>query len=290
MDKKGKEVPEASAALPADIGQKKGQNEAEPSEVAEEGKMEQRIEKLLDKLRAERSSTRITNASFERGRPKLTPTEDMRFDPANLYSRFSIDQLYAIKPRAVSNNMATTEDMARIFAAIEGAGVPTEQVSTVIVKAVIYCKSTSSSQFLDPTGTFEYRGGAIMADSVLAIMKRDANTLRRVCRLYAPIVWNHMLLHNDPPSDWQAMGFQHGERFAAFDFFDYVENQAAIQPTEGLIRRPTPAEKIAHATHKRIALDAANRNAHLMSVETEITGGVLGPEIVRNFKNSSNSR
>nr|AXL97641.1 Coat protein [Potato virus H] len=288
-DKKGKAMDVATPSAP--VPKPPVFRGSAPSVVeSEEATMEERIQKLLDALRAQRNSSRISNASFEIGRPNLQPTEDMRYDPMNIYSRPSIDMLYKLRPRAVSNNVATPEDMARVTVAIEGLGVPTEHVSSVIIQAVIYCKSTSSSVYLDPRGTFEYPGGAITADSVLAIMKRDANTLRRVCRLYAPVVWNHMLVCDDPPSDWQAMGFQRDERFAAFDFFDYVENSACIQPLEGLIRLPTPQEKIAHETHKSIALDRANRNLTYSNTGVEITGGRIGPEIVRNHNNANNKR
>lgn len=288
-DKKGKSMDVATSSIPTPKPQAAPTGGAQETGSSEQF-MESRIMKLLETLRAERSSSRITNASFEIGRPNLQPTEDMRYDPGNIYSRPSIDMLYKLKPRAVSNNIATPEDMARVTVAIEGLGVPTEFVSMIIIQAVIYCKSTSSSVFLDPRGTFEYPGGAITADSVLAVMKRDANTLRRVCRLYAPIVWNHMLVHDDPPSDWQAMGFQKNERFAAFDFFDYVENPAAIQPLEGLIRLPTPQEKIAHDTHKDIALRKANRNETYANTSVEITGGRLGPELIRDHNNANNKR
>lgn len=288
-DKKGKSIDVSTSNVPTPKPQATPVGDAQNVSNTEQF-MESRVLKLLETLRAERSSSRITNASFEIGRPNLQPTEDMRYDPGNIYSRPSIDMLYKLKPRAVSNNLATPEDMARVTVAIEGLGVPTEFVSTVIIQAVIYCKSTSSSVFLDPRGTFEYPGGAITADSVLAVMKRDANTLRRVCRLYAPIVWNHMLVHDDPPSDWQAMGFQKNERFAAFDFFDYVENAAAIQPLEGLIRHPTAQEKIAHDAHKDIALRRANRNETYANTSVEITGGRLGPELVRDHNNANNKR
>ncbi|URG39503.1 CP [Hippeastrum latent virus] len=252
-------------------------------EELEVDQLEERMNKLREFLMKQQRAVQITNPSFELGRPKLQMLDSVRSDPTNLYNKPTIDQLCRIRPKSISNNMATSQDMAAITVAIESLGVPSEKVQTVIIQAVAYCKDASSSAYLDPQGTFEWDGGAIMADAVLAILKRDAGTLRRVCRLYAPVTWNHMLAHNAPPSDWAAMGFQYTERFAAFDCFDYVENQAAVQPFEGLIRRPTPAEKLAHNTHKRIALDRANRNERFSNLEAEITGGLLGPEIERSY-------
>nr|AAY53918.2 coat protein [Potato virus P] len=253
----------------------------------EQSLLERRLSTLIERLNSERHNSNLQNVAFEIGRPNLEPVPEMRRNPANPYGRFSIDELFKMKVRSVSNNMANTEQMAKIVSAISGLGVPTEQVTSVILKTVIMCASVSSSVFLDPDGSIEYEGGAVPIDAIIAIMKNVG--LRKVCRLYAPVVWNSMLVRNQPPSDWQAMGFPFNARFAAFDTFDYVTNPAAIQPIEGLIRRPTPEECIAHNAHKRMALDKANRNERFANLETEYTGGLQGAEIVRNHRNANNA-
>nr|UZP17027.1 ORF4 [Blueberry scorch virus] len=254
---------------------------------APESQLEQRLMNLIEMLNGRRHNSSLKNVAFEIGRPALEPVPTMRRNPANPYGRFSIDELYKMDVQVVSNNMATTEQMAKISSAIAGLGVPTEQVADVILKMVVMCASVSSSVYLDPDGSIEFDGGAVPVDSIAAIMKKEAG-LRKVCRLYAPVVWNLMLVKNQPPSDWQAMGYPKEARFAAFDTFDYVTNEAAIQPVEGLIRGPTPAECIAHNAHKRLALDRSNRNEKYGSLETEYTGGLQGAEIVRNHRNAGN--
>nr|QKY12191.1 coat protein [Hop latent virus] len=258
------------------------------SDDDEEEIVELRLSKLREFLARRRAAIRVTNAGLETGRPALKPTPDMLPDPTNPYNKPSLDALLMIKPRVVSNNMATSEDMMKICVDLEGLGVPTEHVQSVILQAVFYCKDSSSSPYVDPRGSFEWRGGAISADSVLAIIKKDAETLRRVCRLYAPLTWNYMLLHNNPPSDWSEMGFQREDRFAAFDCLDYVENAAAVQPLEGLIRVPTAREKIANKTHKDLALRRANRNQLFGNLDVEITGGKNRPELQRDYSKSNN--
>nr|QVX32686.1 coat protein [Potato virus M] len=257
------------------------------ADVDGEMSLERRLDSLREFLRERRGAIRVTNPGLETGRPRLQLAENMRPDPTNPYNRPSIEALSRIKPIAISNNMATSEDMMRIYVNLEGLGVPTEHVQQVVIQAVLFCKDASSSVFLDPRGSFEWPRGAITADAVLAVLKKDAETLRRVCRLYAPVTWNHMLTHNAPPADWAAMGFQYEDRFAAFDCFDYVENTAAVQPLEGLIRRPTPREKIAHNTHKDIALRGANRNQVFSSLNAEVTGGMNGPELTRDYGKSN---
>nr|WRQ95788.1 5' extended coat protein [Kalanchoe latent virus] len=249
--------------------------------------LEDRLTKLIETLNKDMHNSNLKNIAFEIGRPVLEPTAQMKRNPANPYGRFSIDELFKMKIDVVSNNMATTEQMAKITADIAGLGVPSEQVAEVILKMVIMCASVSSSAFLDPDGSIEFGSGAVPVDSIAAIMKKHAG-LRKVCRLYAPIVWNSMLVRNQPPSDWQAMGFPFNARFAAFDTFDYVTNTAAIQPVEGIIRRPTSEEVIAHNAHKRLALDRANRNDRFGNLETEYTGGIQGAEITRNHRNANN--
>nr|QWT83635.1 coat protein [Potato virus S] len=268
----------------AEVGRDVPDQEPEPNE---EAKLEQRLIKLIELMASKRHNSTLSNISFEIGRPSLAPTPEMRRNPENPYSRFSIDELFKMEIRSVSNNMANTEQMAQITADIAGLGVPTEHVAGVILKVVIMCASVSSSVYLDPAGTVEFPTGAVPLDSIVAIMKNRAG-LRKVCRLYAPVVWNYMLVQNRPPSDWQAMGFQWSARFAAFDTFDYVTNGAAIQPVEGLIRRPTPEETIAHNAHKSMAIDKSNRNERLANTNVEYTGGMLGAEIVRNHRNAIN--
>nr|AUF71594.1 coat protein [Red clover carlavirus A] len=251
--------------------------------------MQQRLTTLEGLLREDRSGLQITNASFETGRPPLQPTEDMRGDPQNIYNRPSTDFLWELKPKPVSNNMANSEEMSKIKVRLEGLGVPTEYVYSVILQLVFKCASTSSSSYQDPQGTFEFPGGAIMADDVVGTVQEIAG-LRRVCRLYAPVTWNYMHLHNKPPSDWAALGFQSSTRYAAFDCFDYVENEAAIKPSGGISPRPSRAEYVAYNTYKRLALDQANNNDTYANNDSAITGGRMGPEITRNFNNANNKK
>nr|QTW49401.1 coat protein [Soybean carlavirus 1] len=256
---------------------------------AEMEEMQLRLNKLEGILRKERSGLQITNASFETGRPPLKPTDDMKGDPQNVYNRPSTDFLWGIKPKPVSNNMANSEEMSKIKVRLEGLGVPTEHVYSVILQLVFKCASTSSSSYQDPQGTFEFPGGAIMADDVVGTVQEIAG-LRRVCRLYAPVTWNYMHLHNKPPSDWAALGFQANTKYAAFDCFDYVENEAAIKPSGGISPRPSRAEYVAYNTYKTLALDKANNNDTYANTSSEITGGRMGPEITRNFNNANNKK
>lgn len=267
------------------VRQQRRENEQANPDAVVEG----RLTSLKEALRRERSAVEVTNACLEIGRPNLQPAPDMRGDPSNPFNRPSTDILWNLKPRLISNNMATAEEITRIAVKLEGLGIPTEHVTNVIIQFVCYCASASSSSFQDPRGTFEFPGGAIMADDVLGTIKEIAG-VRRVCRLYAPIAWNYMHLHSKPPSDWAAMGFNYNTRYAAFDFFDYVENEAAVKPVGGIVPRPTRAEYVAYNTYQRLALDRANNNDTYGNFDAAITGGRMGPEIERNFNNANNKK
>ncbi|AKZ66618.1 coat protein [Atractylodes mottle virus] len=264
-------------------------NERPPvTENEEDLQMISRLGRLADMLRHERSAIVVTNAALETGRPTLQPAENMRGDPTNIYSRVSTELLWRIKPKRVSNNIATAEEMIRIQIALEGHGIPTENVAEVILQMALICANTSSSSFQDPQGTIEWEGGGtIIVDDVVGTIN-EISTLRKVCRLYAAIVWNHMHIHHSPPADWAALGFHHSTRFAAFDFFDYVENNASIKPAGGVVPRPTRAEYDAYFTYKHLALNKANVNDTFANFDAQITGGRQGPAISTNFNNANN--
>ncbi|UXX34125.1 coat protein [Stevia carlavirus 1] len=282
-------LPEQQAAAPPPNNEQRAERPQVRSGNADDRIILERLQALTDLLRRERSAVPVTNASFETGRPPLRPTEDMRGDVTNMYNLPSTDLRWSIKPKKVSNNMASSEEMVRIKVALEGLGVPTEEVTSIIIQMCVYCANTSSSEFQDPQGTFEWKGGAIMIDDVIGTVAK-LTKLRRVCRLYAPETWNYMHIHRSPPADWAALGFKDETKYAAFDCFDYVQNPAAVQPLGGVTPKPTPAEHVAYQTYKQMALDKAGAERTYANVDASITGGRHGPETIRNHNNANNKR
>nr|QTG11323.1 coat protein [Cowpea mild mottle virus] len=248
-----------------------------------DAELQKRLDDLRAFLRKTQSASEITNPGFELGRPALKESTFNSDKHTHIYGKWSIDQLSRIVPKKISNNMATAEEMAKVQITLEGLGVPTEHVAEVLLQVAIYCKDVSSSSFMDSSGTFDWKGGSILSDSVIAALRKDDNTLRRVCRLYAPITWNFKLTHKAPPSDWAAMGCKYSDRFAALDCFEYGKNRAAFQPAEGLIRRATPSDKLVHNSCKRLALASSHRDYRYDNLQKEVTGGSLGLEMYGNF-------
>lgn len=265
-------------------------NSIKPDEVDFEGPSDEDLERRMDRLREfllrSQSSKQYTNIGMEMGRPKLRPMEQLVPDLTNIFTKPTVDSLLSKRWRPESGAVATAEELIEISAKLQGLGVPQDEIANVIWDISMYCASSSTSEYMDPSGVIEFRsGGSIMRDAVVAVI-REHSTLRKVCRAYAPITWNRMILTENPPSNWQAKGFAKNTRYAAWDCFDYIQNPACQQPAEGLIRLPTEDEKIAHATHKQIALDRNARNERFANNSTEITGGKYGCRKSRKWRES----
>ncbi|QVY47454.1 coat protein [Agapanthus carlavirus B] len=241
----------------------------------DDNKLEERFAKLKEALLRDMRNRSIQNVSSEIGRPKLQPMDSVRPDTSNPLTMPTVDLLLTMGWRAVSTAVATTEEIFQIATKLQALGVPMEHVTRVLWDISVYCASAGSSDKMDPSGVIEFRGGSIMRDSVVATIKQYT-TLRKLCRAYAPIVWNHMLVNEQPPANWQAKGFTENTKYAAFDFFDYVKNPASIKPLEGLIRSPTQEEEIANATHRQLAIDRNSRNDRYANNCIEVTGGLYG--------------
>lgn len=214
-------------------------------------------------------------------RPHLA--DNVKPDTSNLFARPNMELLKDMGWSEESNAMATGTQMAKIEADVQALGVPKENMAWAMWAVARYCASASSSSKMDPQGSDGALVGNVSRDAIVATIKKHT-TLRRVCRLYAPVIWQYMIVTDKPPEDWQAKQFRWEDRFAAFDFFDYVENAAAIQPLEGLLRHPTKEEKIANATHKRIKIDRDQTSGRYANLDTEITGGKFGCGVNRKWR------
>nr|QED44828.1 CP [Garlic yellow virus]QED44833.1 CP [Garlic yellow virus] len=248
-------------------------------------KYESRFNKLKESCFRELSGVSISNSGWETGRPKAVIADNLKGDSANIFTRPSIDALLVRNAVPESNNMATAEELARISAKVQALGAPEEHLAEVFWDVAKYCATSGSSPAVNPQGTIQLGGRTITRDMVFAVIK-EYSTLRRVCRSYAPITWNNMLLNDQPPANWDAKGFTEETKFAAFDVFDAVTNKAAIQPLEGLIRHPTQAERIAYATHKKLALERSSQNSRFANTSAEVTGGLFGCSPKNNFRES----
>lgn len=258
------------------------------NEVAEAGKYLQRFSKLKDFKAQNLTAGTVVNGGFETGRPPLKVADNLRGDTTNAFTRPNLDALMGLRIKPESGRIMTAEELAAISAKLEGLGLPPEETAPLFWSIGRYCADASSSPYLDPKGSYEFSGGAITRDTVIAVI-RDHTTLRAFCRAYAPITWNMMLITKTPPANWQSMGYPAEAKFAAFDVFEFVMNPAAIQPLEGLLRVPTSDERLASETHKRLAIDANRRNGRFSSFNSKVTGGLYGHDLATDFTGSNST-
>lgn len=255
---------------------------------AENEKYRSRFEQLVEFQKKNLTSSEVKNMGFESGRPPAKLSDKLKGDKADMFTRPSLDALYALNLKVESVAIATAEDFAKISAKIQGMGWPAEEMAPLFWRIARQCVDNSSSQYLDPNGTFEVQGCTLTKDAVLAIIK-DQVTLRAFCRAFAPVMWNQMISNKMPPQNWQKKGYTENTKYAAFDTFDYVLNQAAIQPLEGLIRVPTPEEHLAANVNRRLAINGSRRNSRYASYNSEITGGLNGRDVVTDFSTANST-
>jgi len=79
-------------------------------------------------------------------------------------------------------------------------------------------------------------------------------TLRQFCMFYAKICYNKGKEERTPPANWANKGFKEDTKYAAFDFFNGVSNDAVPKPKGGLRHQPTADEKAAHALNATMAI------------------------------------
>ncbi|QLI58029.1 coat protein [Rubus virus 1] len=106
---------------------------------------------------------------------------------------------------------------------------------------------------------------------------REVTSARAFCRYFARHVWNKMLEDDTPPANWAAKGFKEGNKFAAWDCFDYVMSPAVAQAH--IKREPTAEEMAASIMGKEVFVfrQASKQGTQSLNVG-EITGGKSGPK------------
>ena len=234
----------------------------------------------------------VSNPLMQSGLKQFEVTDRFKEDATNVYSRPAFNTLLKWNREPVSQSIATAEEVAQITSKLEAMGMPTERVRDAILDSVLYAAHNSSSPFQKFEGDVDFRDPKFLQTfsraSVASIIK-EHSTIRKICRLFAPIVWSYMIINDEPPANWQAKGYPESAKFASFDTFDFVCNHAAMKPLEGLVRLPTDVEKLAHEVQKTIALDKSRRNEKLLNTSSKVSGGQQAGEIRTEFKGNGSS-
>nr|ABB42826.1 coat protein [Asian prunus virus 3] len=210
--------------------------------------------------------------NIEADRDSMAPP----FASGDPFSRPKVQDVQRFSYEPSSPDVATAENIEYIRADQVRAGVPTKDLTFAMWDIARYCADAGSSESTEFIGTSSY-GGRVTRMEIAAVIKKHT-TLRRFCGFYAKIVWNIMLVTNIPPSGWMKRGYKENTKFAAFDFFVHVSNNAALEPENGLVRKPYHEELVAAQANKGVILhrteSAQDKNA---STAHEVTGGRAGP-------------
>ncbi|QPI34842.1 coat protein [Camellia ringspot associated virus 4] len=233
---------------------------------------------------AERLRRALESGSVENQRADQAAT----FDPSDVFKMPSNSDLKSFKREKIVTDIATPDEISEIAREFVSEGVPRDKLSYAMWDIARYCADVGSSEYTTFRGASADSGG-VERVTLGAIIRRVC-TLRQFCSYFAAIIWNMMVLNNDPPANWQKKGYTESTKFAAFDFFSAVTNSAALQPKNGLAKKVEQEEIIANQTQKEVSLHrVASRQNKNASNYVEVTGGRSGPKPTLHIREISES-
>nr|AVD50418.1 coat protein [Peach chlorotic mottle virus] len=197
---------------------------------------------------------------------------------SGMSKRLSIRDLASIDYKPQAGSVASEEKISQIGLEFTKVGISADQLTEVGVFIARHCADVGSSNQSRLIGTFP--GSDVELEELATIIKSTAGcTLRQFCAYYAKMVWNLMLETKTPPAIWSSKGYREENKYAAFDFFYGVDSSAALEPVDGIIRKPTNSERVANETMKEaMSFRAAARDGTQSTNIGEITGGKAGPK------------
>lgn len=183
------------------------------------------------------------------------------------------EELSRLDLKPASNLVASADALSAIAADWASLKVPTAQLMRHALDLVNFCFDSGSSKYTTVEGSSPT---PTIPRATLAGVVRKHTTLRQFCRYYAKIIWNARVKANIPPAGYANAHIKPEQAFAGFDFFDGVMNVAALEPSGGLVREPTPQEIIAAETARSLNLfEAQSKGNNLATNATQVTRGRL---------------
>nr|BCW02939.1 coat protein [Wheat virus Q] len=190
---------------------------------------------------------------------------------SKLTSKITKEVVEKLDYKPLTDSVASEGQLSEVAEAFAALGVTDAEMPVVALQIARRAADSSSSNVQNFEESASTAKEISLTDLLTAI--RNVTTLRRFCAFYAPDVWNSMLLDDFPPANWDKKGFLFSERFAAFDFFYGVESKAAHY-TDGLVRNPSDAERLANHSIMEVKMfrieDAKSTSAGTVA---EVTGG-----------------
>nr|QBK56532.1 coat protein [Schlumbergera virus X] len=193
-----------------------------------------------------------------------------------IFQSLSTSQLAALPLSITSSLLPSQSDLAAIALALQALGATPANLTAVSLELVNYCYDNGSSAETVFKGDSAILGVPL---SKVANAVTQSSTLRQFCRYFAKLIWNYRLEKNKPPAAWEAWAYKPEQKFAAFDFFDGVLNEAALDPVDGLTRIPNEAERLANQTNRNVHLFESNaQKSRALTTSALVTKGLQGSE------------
>ena len=192
------------------------------------------------------------------------------------FASLTSSQLNVLPLSVTSSLLPSPEDLVAISQAFITLGAAQTNLTQVSLELVNYCFDNGSS----PETVFKGNSAALGVPlSKVANAVTQHTTLRQFCRYFAKLIWNYRLEKNKPPAAWEAWAYKPEQKFAAFDFFDGVLNEAALNPVDGLVRLPNEAERLANQTNRNVHLFESNaQKSRALTTSALATKGLQGSE------------
>lgn len=188
-----------------------------------------------------------------------------------LFSAPTDEQLDTLTLTIESNLVPSQAELEAIAKDWKTLGLQEADFTSNAIKIAWFCYHSGSSESVQVQGNSTLEKIPLYQ---LAGVVRQHSTLRRFCRYFAKIIWNYALRKNQPPANWASQNYKEADKFAAFDFFEGVSSSAALPPPGGLIREPSPNERMANETNKNVHLyQTASRGSNLATTSTVATKG-----------------
>ncbi|AAK69583.1 coat protein [Cactus virus X] len=194
------------------------------------------------------------------------------------FQTLSSSQLAALSLGVTSSLLPSPAELVSISQALTTLGASATNLTPLSLEIVNYCFDNGSS----PETVFKGDSTVLQMPSPKSPCHHPITTLRQFCRYFAKIIWNYRVSKNLPPAAWEAWAYKPEQKFAAFDFFDGVLNEAALNPIDGLVRVPNEAERLANQTNRNVHLFESNAQKNrALTTSALVTKGLQGSESPR---------
>jgi len=183
----------------------------------------------------------------------------------------SPEELLLITREIDSNTVASKQTVTDILDLLK-VDHPTADRSDLFQLAW-FCYHNGSSRFLVARGETSHRVPLAKIKNVVELKC----TLRQFCMYYAKTCYNTGKGQMIPPASWSTRGYPENAKFAAFDFFSGVTNNAVPAPTGGMAYYPTAEEIASQSLNADLAIMGSRTNPHQYSTR----GNMMGMQQVR---------